>query len=283
VDQISLGAELTQQILLWKKEGKKIGFVPTMGALHRGHLALIDLSASDCDRTVCSIFVNPTQFNDPSDFEKYPRLVDGDIKLLEDTHCDVVFLPSVKEIYPAGQATEVIDYGAITSSLEAAMRPGHFNGVVAVLRRFFDIVQPDKAYFGEKDFQQLALVKELCRREYPEIEIVPCPIIREESGLAMSSRNQRLSEEGKIKAAKIYAMLQHVAAKRESQGLNLLLSDAVKELEKEGDLRVEYFHVIDAQSFDVLTEYTENARLVIAVWLEGVRLIDNLSLDRHFG
>lgn len=255
-----------------------MGFVPTMGALHAGHLSLINMSANRAAHTICCIFVNPTQFNDPGDFNKYPRTIERDKAVLADSACEVLFTPEVFEIYPHSQRTEVIDYGPITSTLEAAMRPGHFDGVVAVLRRLFSIVKPDFAFFGEKDFQQLALVKELCKREFPTIEIVPCPIIREENGLAMSSRNERLSAEARKIAARLFVALKKVKDGWAGSDQDQLLHDVKVEVEGDGEMEVEYLCVIDAESFSETIDEGNSGRILIAAWIEGVRLIDSIPL-----
>lgn len=278
LDQISLGPELQQIVGKWKSHKQSLGFVPTMGALHSGHLSLIDLSAKKADHTICSIFVNPTQFNDLGDFNKYPRTIDRDKEVLRASSCDILFTPEVLEIYPESQSTEVIDYGLITSTLEAAMRPGHFDGVVAVLRRLFTIVNPDFAFFGEKDFQQLALVKELCKREFEHMEIVSCPIIREESGLAMSSRNERLSAEARKKAAQLYQALIQVKENWVVSTPEILIQQTILQLESEGQIEVEYLTVIDSENFSEELREGKPARILIAAWIEGIRLIDNIQL-----
>ncbi|MDE7373783.1 MAG: pantoate--beta-alanine ligase, partial [Odoribacter sp.] len=196
--------ELANRIAGLKKEGKVIGFVPTMGALHEGHLSLVKASKKNSDITVVSIFVNPTQFNDPEDLKRYPRTLEQDIRLLETVDCDIVFAPSVEEIYPEPD-TRKFDFGYLESVMEGAKRPGHFNGVGQVVSRLFDIVSPDKAFFGMKDFQQVAIIKYMVKQLKYNIEIIPCPIVREESGLAKSSRNTLLDEEHKKTAPHIYA------------------------------------------------------------------------------
>lgn len=278
LDQISLGSELQQIAGKWKSRNGTLGFVPTMGALHSGHLSLIDLSAEKANHTVCSIFVNPTQFNDPGDFNKYPRTIERDKEVLMASSCDILFTPEILDIYPGSQSTEVIDYGLITSTLEAALRPGHFDGVVAVLRRLFTIVNPDFAFFGEKDFQQLALVKELCKKEFQNIQIVSCPIIREESGLAMSSRNERLSTEARKRSAQLYQALLQVKENWSPPTQESLIRRTIIKLEFDGQIEVEYLTVIDAENFSKKVEKGKKARILIAAWMEGIRLIDNIPL-----
>lgn len=188
--------ELFSLIEGYKKEGKCVGFVPTMGALHNGHLSLVKACKNSCDIAVTSVFVNPTQFNDPEDLKRYPRTPEKDAELLKTAGCDLVFMPSVEEIYPE-KDTRKFDFGYLETVMEGAKRPGHFNGVGQVVSRLFDIVQPHKAFFGMKDFQQVAIIKNMVNQLKYNIEIIPCPIVREESGLALSSRNALLKEEHK--------------------------------------------------------------------------------------
>jgi pantoate--beta-alanine ligase len=194
------------QQALMQVDREKIGFVPTMGALHEGHLSLIKESKKNSDITVVSMFVNPPQFNDPEDLKRYPRTLEKDIELLKTVDCDLVFAPSVMEIYPEPD-TRKFDFGYLESIMEGAKRPGHFNGVGQVVSRLFDIVQPHKSFFGMKDFQQVAIIKNMVKQLNCPVEIIPCPIIREESGLAKSSRNTLLDENHKKNAPHIYATL----------------------------------------------------------------------------
>ena len=199
-------SDLQKAIFPLKKEGKSVGFVPTMGALHEGHVSLVKKSIEQNDITVVSVFVNPTQFNNQEDLIKYPRTLDKDTSLLESVGADIVFAPLVKEIYPEPD-TRQFDFGLLDKVMEGKFRPGHFNGVAQVVSRLFDIVKPDRAYFGEKDFQQLAIIRDMVKQYNFPIEIVPMPIIRELSGLAKSSRNQRLSETEKEQAVAISRIL----------------------------------------------------------------------------
>src|ERR1700751_2518908 len=187
--------------------GKQIGFVPTMGALHKGHISLIEQSKKACDITVCSIFVNPNQFNDKNDLARYPRMPEKDCKMLEENGCDIVFMPSEEEIYPVPD-TRVFDFGMIDKVLDGAHRPGHFNGVAQVVSRLFDIVKPDRAYFGLKDYQQVLIIKKMVEQLHLPVEIVACPILREPDGLAMSSRNTLLSAEERKAASLIPKLMQ---------------------------------------------------------------------------
>jgi len=254
-----------------------IGFVPTMGALHAGHLSLIGYSKENSDITVCSIFVNPTQFNNPTDLEKYPRSTDEDIEKLKSADCDVLFLPEVKDIYPEGQKTETFDFGSIETVMEGEHRPGHFNGVGTVVSKFFDILKPTRAYFGEKDYQQFAIIKKLVELKNYSIEIIPCPILRETDGLAMSSRNVRLTPEER-KAAPIIHQALTFAQKNYGSFTPLDLKRMVIELvEKSPFLQVEYVEISDANSLKSVEQFADNKcyRIFIALFAGNVRLIDN--------
>jgi pantoate--beta-alanine ligase len=201
-------AELRNYIDSQRNLGRSIGFIPTMGALHKGHISLINSARQSQKLTICSIFVNPAQFNDKQDFDKYPHSIADDILLLSAAGCDVLFLPTVQEIYPNGpENAPEYHFGFLESVFEGAQRPGHFNGVGTIVKRLFEIVKPNKAYFGEKDFQQLQIVKKLVSKHKIPIEVIGCPIHRETNGLAMSSRNERLSESSREKAAIIYQIL----------------------------------------------------------------------------
>lgn len=260
----------------FKSEGKKIGFVPTMGALHAGHISLVSNSVQDNDITVVSIFVNPTQFNDKSDLEKYPRTLDADCELLNRNKVDIVFAPSVDEIYPEPD-TRTFDFRKIDKVMEGAHRPGHFNGVAQVVSKLFDIVTPAKAYFGEKDFQQIAVVREMVRQLSIPVEVVSVPIVREESGLALSSRNQRLSEELKDTASNIYKIL------NKSKNLNLSVHETIafvtSNINDIAGLSVEYFDIVDGISLQTLNDWSDTSYAVgcIAVFCGDVRLIDNIT------
>lgn len=253
--------------------------VPTMGSLHTGHFTLVQQARSKCDVLVVSIFVNPTQFNDPGDFEKYPRDVAADLQKLEQTGCDFVFLPSKEEIYPKPDTTEY-RFGILDSIGEGAHRPGHFRGVAMVVRRLFDIVQPDKAYFGLKDYQQVTVIKQLVRQYNLGVEIMAVDTVREEDGLAMSSRNQLLSPEMRKQAPEIYRTLES-ARERYNEFDPETLSKYVKEtIEKNSELEVEYFTVADAESLKPVSGFndTRSAIALIAVMAGSVRLIDNIKL-----
>lgn len=271
--------DLRNLLQSFKSEGKKIGFVPTMGALHAGHISLVHNSVRENDVTVVSIFVNPTQFNDKSDLDKYPRTLDADCELLNKNKVDIVFAPSVDEVYPE-EDTREFDFGQIDKVMEGAHRPGHFNGVAQVVSRLFDIVGADRAYFGEKDFQQVAVVKDMVRQLAIPIEIVTVPIVREESGLAMSSRNQRLSAEQKQNACNIYKTL------LESKNSGLSVNETIKFVEEQinntQDLTVEYFAIVDGNSLQLINDWNETTYAVgcIAVFCGDVRLIDNITYKK---
>lgn len=260
-----------------RKENKTIGFVPTMGALHQGHLSLVKESKKNSDITVVSIFVNPTQFNDPDDLKRYPRTLEQDLELLEIVNCDIVFAPSVEEIYPEPD-TRKFNFGDLELVMEGAQRPGHFNGVGQVVSRLFDIVKPDKAFFGMKDFQQVAIIKNMVKQlEYP-IEIIPCPIIREESGLARSSRNTLLDESHRKNAAHIYATLQKARQKASRMEVGELKKWITDEINSNPFLETEYVEIVDDTTLKVINNWSEPGTKVacVAVYAGKIRLIDNI-------
>lgn len=269
--------ELINLLDNYKKEGQIIGFVPTMGALHNGHLSLVKASKNNSDITVVSIFVNPTQFNDPEDLKRYPRTLEQDVKLLEAVGCDLVFAPSVEEIYPEPD-TRKFDFGYIETVMEGAKRPGHFNGVGQVVSRLFDIVRPDKAFFGMKDFQQIAVIKNMVGQLKYNIEIVPCPIIREESGLALSSRNTLLDEDHKKNAPHIYATLKKARSLASQLSVDELKQWIIDEINKNPLLETEYVEIVDDTSLKVIHDWSEKGTKVacVAVYAGKIRLIDNI-------
>lgn len=271
-------AEMREWVISQRQLGRSVSFVPTMGALHPGHISLINKARGETDVVVASVFVNPTQFNNAEDLEKYPRTLQDDMRLLQEAHCDALFCPSVAEMYPDGQRIVPVDYGNLTNRFEAAHRPGHFDGVVAIVRKLFYAVPADRAYFGEKDMQQLRVIQTLVEREEIPIQIVPCPTMRESSGLAMSSRNVRLSEEGRKKASAIFATLKLIASIPSREVLQQEIPSQIYLLEKVG-ITVEYLSVVDAKTFEHRSIAIENKRVVLfAGVLEGVRLIDNLAI-----
>lgn len=272
-------ASLTAYLLTLRTEGKTIGFVPTMGALHEGHLSLLETAHGAADQVVCSIFVNPTQFNDPEDFKKYPVDTDEDIRRLLAAPVNVLFLPAVNEIYDQGTgALARYPFGRLESLLEGAYRPGHFQGVGQVMGRLLGIIPADYLFMGQKDYQQTLIVNELIGLLNIKTKLVTCPTLREADGLAMSSRNVRLSPEARGKAPFLYKTLLFVRDHLEQMPLEALIVRATAQLEQEG-FKVDYLVIADK----TLTPLTEPAAApmicLVAAWLEGVRLIDNLLLS----
>ena len=260
-----------------KAEGMQIGFVPTMGALHEGHLSLMQRAKEENDLLAVSVFVNPIQFNNAADLEKYPRDLDRDRKLLEQIGCDVLFAPDVEEMYPEPETT-AYDFGPLERVMEGASRKGHFNGVAVVVRKLFGIIGPQKAYFGEKDFQQLAIIQELVRQYKLPVEIVPCPIVREPDGLAMSSRNERLTAEERKIAPEIYRILQAAKAKIDELNPSELKKWVEEQFDKEPEFRLDYFEIADDTYLQPVENWDNNKGIMgfVAVFLGNVRLIDNI-------
>lgn len=263
-----------------RKEGLSIGFVPTMGALHQGHLSLVEKAGHECGFVVVSIFVNPTQFNDKGDLERYPRDLQRDVDLLNPTSCKLVFAPETDEIYPEPD-TRQFNFGALEQVMEGKFRPGHFNGVAQVVSRLFDIVQPKKAFFGLKDFQQLAVINEMVRKLNLPVEIVPCPIVREPDGLAMSSRNMLLSPEQRKNAAHISATLFEARNKTSQFSVEELCEWVVCQIDKNEYLETEYFEIVDSVSLQTIKSWNDPCSKVgcIAVHCGKVRLIDNVLFE----
>lgn len=266
-----------QQFLTQNKH-KTIGFVPTMGALHQGHLSLIQASQQKADVTICSIFVNPIQFNKQEDLDNYPRNVDADVLILESVNCDVLFLPSVEEMYPTKQYKN-FEFGNLAEVMEGEHRPGHFNGVANVIERFFAIIYPNYAFFGEKDFQQLAIVKALTKLLGLKTEIVGCPILREDSGLAMSSRNERLSTEQRKNAAVIFEALTFIKKNYLKHDISEHKSYFVNTISAK-NMKLEYIEFADGNSLQPIQNFSETKYCVvfIAVHIGKVRLIDNVTI-----
>lgn len=261
-----------------RKEGKSIGFVPTMGALHQGHMDLVSRASTVCDVVVVSVFVNPTQFNNPSDLEKYPRTPQADSELLKKFGCDVAFFPSETEIYPENLVSPRVDLAGLDEVMEGKFRPGHFKGVVQVVYRLFDIVEPQKAFFGLKDFQQVAVIKRMVEQLNLPIEIVPCETSRTEKGLAMSSRNKRLSEVQKEEALIIYHTLMHAKADAGSFSPAETIVRA-KDFFEQGALQLEYLTIVDPHTLqDLSDKWVPGAAMCIACFCGEVRLIDNMTL-----
>lgn len=258
---------------------KTIGFVPTMGALHQGHISLVELARKECDTVVVSVFVNPTQFNDKNDLKHYPRTPEADAALLEAAGVDFVLFPSVEEIYPEPD-TRIFDFGQIDKVMEGATRPGHFNGVAQVVSRLFNIVEPTKAYFGEKDFQQIAVVRAMVAQLNLKVEIVDCPIIRDTDGLARSSRNTLLTAEHRAAAPHIYEVLSAAAAKVGELTPAELKAWVTAEVDKNPLLKVIYFEAVNALTMQSVESWNECERIqgCIAVQAGYIRLIDNIKL-----
>ena len=264
-----------------KKEGKTIGFVPTMGALHRGHFSLLELSKKENDISVSSIFVNPIQFNDKKDLEKYPRTIEDDILKLKTAHCDVLFAPSVEEMYPSNQAKEAeIDLGNLDKVMEGKLRPGHFQGVCVVVKKLLDIVQPTKAYFGEKDFQQLAVIKHMVKILNIPVEIIPCPTFREADGLAMSSRNVFLNPDERKNVPLIYQIMMEAKLLKTNKKIIELKRWVEEKINENPFLRLEYFEIVNSETLASAQGWneTKSLRVCIAVKVGSVRLIDNIAL-----
>tara|TARA_B100001057_G_scaffold500650_1_gene616901 strand:- start:2075 stop:2923 length:849 start_codon:yes stop_codon:yes gene_type:complete len=272
---------INQLLEKFRDSNKIIGFVPTMGALHEGHLSLVKLAQKDCDIVVCSIFINPTQFNDPNDLENYPITIEEDIKLLEEQSCDILFLPNVTEMYPRGLNTKQYLLNGIDKVLEGQKRPGHFDGVCTIVHRLFSIVKPNTAYFGEKDFQQVAIIRQIVNSLSLPIQIKTGKTIREKDGLAKSSRNTLLKVSQRQKAAHVYASLQKIKSlfgKMECNQLKRMIRDEVKQID---DMQLDYLEIVNPHSFRPLQGKATNQEAIalIAVFLGKVRLIDNLSLN----
>lgn len=262
-----------------KSEGKTIGFVPTMGALHSGHISLIEISKKGTELTVCSIFVNPTQFNDKNDLARYPRTPEKDIKMLEIAGCDVLFMPSVDEMYPQPDLRK-FDFGYLDKILDGSHRPGHFNGVAQIVSKFFDIVQPHKAFFGSKDYQQVAIVKELVKQMNSPIEIIACPISRESDGLAMSSRNTLLSSEERKAASIIPELLNKIIPMKEDKcEVHEIREYIINRLKEKDIYKLDYFVICDAKTLKEVSKFSEATQYValIACFVGKIRLIDNIS------
>lgn len=258
-----------------------LGFIPTMGALHKGHASLVKKSLTQNNLSLCSIFVNPTQFNNNADLKSYPNRLEEDLMLLNETGCDIVFTPSIVEIYPDGLAHKEYDFGQLDKVMEGVNRPGHFNGVAMVVSRLFEIIQPQKAYFGEKDFQQLAIIKSLAAQKFKNIEIIPCSTLREKDGLAMSSRNLLLNKRYRAAAPRIYQRLLSVQKRAKNTTVSELRAWVVNSFKKDEDLVLEYFEIADAKSLKKSACWSDfpNHIACLAVLVGTTRLIDNILLE----
>ncbi|MDQ2752936.1 MAG: pantoate--beta-alanine ligase [Bacteroidota bacterium] len=272
--------DLIAKINSLKKEGKSIGFVPTMGALHQGHLSLIKASLQQNDITICSIFVNPTQFNDANDFNKYPITIENDILQLTEAGANLLFLPNIDEIYPEGKPTEQYNLGNLETIWEGQFRPGHFQGVCQVVQRLFNIVQPDKAYFGQKDYQQCMVIKTLVHLLQLSIQIVIHPTVREASGLALSSRNLRLKDDDKKRAVALYDALTFIKQNRAKTNLDECKEKAQQMIVDAGFEKIDYIAICDAETLQPLqTENSAKPKVaLVAAYISCVRLIDNMLL-----
>ena len=262
----------------WRAAGQTIGMVPTMGALHDGHLSLARAAKADCDRVITTIFVNPKQFNNPDDLKTYPRSEDADVALLATVGVDVVFMPIAAEVYPDGFATTV-SVGGVSEPLEGRMRPGHFDGVATVVTKLFGMTEAHRGYFGQKDWQQLQVVLGLVRDLNLPVVVVGCETIREEDGLAMSSRNLRLTAAGRAKAGVLYAAISAAAEDiRAGQSDRMAIREAADQLRAVGFERVEYIELRDAETLMPSDDPRRARRMLAAAWLDGVRLIDNIPV-----
>lgn len=263
-----------------KEKEQRIGFVPTMGALHAGHLSLINFCKSQNDVTVCSIFVNPSQFNNTEDFEKYPVTIEKDIELLAKAGCDVLFLPTVDQVYPPSYTKRHYDLGKLETILEGQYRPGHFQGVCQVVDRLLEIINPHRIYFGQKDYQQCMVVARLLRLldKENQIEIVIEPTVREQDGLAMSSRNVRLNKEARLNATAISKTLTYIKTRLKTDSISDLKSSSKAALEKQGFV-VDYVEIADANTLDPAETNSGKLVALVAASINDVRLIDNLLLN----
>lgn len=274
--------ELKEHLNNLKSEAKSIGFVPTMGALHQGHLSLIEAAKAENDLVICSIFVNPTQFNDAKDLDLYPQPIQEDLALLTTLECDIVFLPSQKEMYPSGLVTanEHNDLGYLDHILEAEKRPGHFQGVAHIMKELLQLILPDKLYMGQKDFQQCLIVQQLIEQNEWKIDFRMMPILREADGLAMSSRNERLNEFERAKAGLLYQCLISIKAKQHLDSFKIMAKESWELMERKG-LKVEYIQLAKANDLTLLEDFEQGIKMVvlIAASLGEVRLIDNILLE----
>ena len=272
--------DLQNELFYLRKANKKIGLVPTMGALHQGHASLVKQCGADNDITIVSVFLNPTQFNDPKDLERYPRTFEEDCKILNEVGADIVFAPSPKEMYPTPDNRH-FEFPPTSTVMEGAKRPGHFNGVCQVVSRLFYITKPHNAYFGEKDWQQICVIKQLVKYLNLDINIIECPIIREESGLAMSSRNALLTSEERAIAANIYRILKESVTKKDSLSVGELQQEVTNSINAIDQLEVEYFEIVDGNTLETVHSWNDSPYIVgcITVYCGAtpIRLIDHIK------
>ena len=272
--------DLQNELFYLRKANKKIGLVPTMGALHQGHASLVKQCVADNDITIVSVFLNPTQFNDAKDLERYPRTFEEDCKILNEVGADIVFAPSPKEMYPTPDNRH-FEFPPTSTVMEGAKRPGHFNGVCQVVSRLFYITKPHNAYFGEKDWQQICVIKQLVKYLNLDINIIECPIIREESGLAMSSRNALLTSEERAIAANIYRILKESVTKKDSLSVGELQQEVINSINAIDQLEVEYFEIVDGNTLETVHSWNDSPYIVgcITVYCGAtpIRLIDHIK------
>ena len=272
--------DLQNELFYLRKANKKIGLVPTMGALHQGHASLVKQCVADNDITIVSVFLNPTQFNDPRDLERYPRTFEEDCKILNEVGADIVFAPTPKEMYPTPDNRH-FEFPPTSTVMEGAKRPGHFNGVCQVVSRLFYITKPHNAYFGEKDWQQICVIKQLVKYLNLDINIIECPIIREESGLAMSSRNTLLTNEERAIAANIYRILKESVTKKDSLSVDELQQEVINSINAIDQLEVEYFEIVDGNTLETVHSWNDSPYIVgcITVYCGAtpIRLIDHIK------
>lgn len=272
--------DLQNELFDLRKANKKIGLVPTMGALHQGHASLVKQCVADNDITIVSVFLNPTQFNDPKDLERYPRTFEEDCKILNEVGADIVFAPTPKEMYPTPDNRH-FEFPPTSTVMEGAKRPGHFNGVCQVVSRLFYITKPHNAYFGEKDWQQICVIKQLVKYLNLDINIIECPIIREESGLAMSSRNALLTSEERAIAANIYRILKESVTKKDSLSVGELQQEVINSINAIDQLEVEYFEIVDGNTLETVHSWNDSPYIVgcITVYCGAtpIRLIDHIK------
>tara|TARA_B100001250_G_C19721566_1_gene754106 strand:- start:298 stop:1134 length:837 start_codon:yes stop_codon:yes gene_type:complete len=261
------------------RKRKSVGFIPTMGALHNGHLQLIKVSKKECEITICTIFVNPTQFNNPADFESYPNALATDLETLQQIGCDIVYVPSIDDLYDKETKAKEFNFGTIENGMEGEFRPGHFNGMATIIEKFFQIINPTKAFFGQKDLQQLQIVKALVKQINATIKIVGVPTVRDSNGLAKSSRNKLLSEKAKKQATLIYKCLNYCVKNKET-GIEKLKLHIKHQFESEENIKLEYVEIVNLNTMIPIKKWqgkNKNA-ICIAAYIDGVRLIDNIIL-----
>lgn len=261
------------------RQSKSVGFVPTMGALHSGHLHLIEASKKECQITICTIFVNPTQFNNPDDFANYPNTLDADLEKLQKLNCDIVYAPSINDVYAKSEKAKEFDFGTLANVMEGGFRPGHFNGMATIIEKFFNIISPTKAFFGQKDLQQLQIVTALVKQMNAPIEIISIPTTREKNGLAMSSRNKLLSQSAKNKATLIYNCLNYCLTNKET-GIENLKLHITHQFGQQENLKLEYAEFVDLNTLLPINKWQakNESAICIAAYIDGVRLIDNIIL-----